>query len=186
MTTLHDFQLYHGRNQNNTTTLDKIVHYPRHQRDVTLKSDCPLSISQPTLVCTFFLRVWTGTNDKSERPSMEIVLQTFHRTSSNRPYRSISGLSICNKKICITFYVVLSQTIMSVRFTYRINRVVVHPPKLSIPMELYVFKITNIMYQVGLLITFNSYNRKSVITYCVNFYIFDTDTEIKQFISSVC
>ena len=49
---------------------------------------------------------------------MEIVLQTFHRTSSNRPYRSISGLSICNKEICISFYVVLFQTIMSVRFVY--------------------------------------------------------------------
>ena len=58
------------------------------------------------------------TLDKSERPSMEIVLQTFHRTSSNRPSRSISGLSICNKEICITFYVVFSQTFMSVRFVY--------------------------------------------------------------------
>ena len=49
---------------------------------------------------------------------MGIVLQTVHRTSSNRLFRSISGLSFRNKEICITLYVVLSQTIMSVRFVY--------------------------------------------------------------------
>jgi hypothetical protein len=49
---------------------------------------------------------------------MGIVLQTVHWTSSNRLFGSFSCISFRNKEICITLYVVLSQTIMSVRFVY--------------------------------------------------------------------
>jgi nucleoside permease NupC len=63
-----------------TTTLDKIVHYPRHQQDVTLKTDSLLSIFQPIQVYTFFLRVWIGTSE--DTPDLSIYLSHYRRYPS--------------------------------------------------------------------------------------------------------